>query len=267
MHSGIAKRVSSAGEYRRDRVVSRRARREVTRRRRGTRPRRRRRRSAFPPVSLGSRRCRGRSVRSRSSSASGFLMFVAFAITLPNFLSYGNLITLIRSVSVLGILAIAMAIVVIGRGIDLSLIAVMAISTAFTLRPAERRLAALVSRCSWAGLCSPGRHDHRLHDRLCRDPGALHHTCDGRLRLRLRPLRPVHQDIITLPKARRPRLLGAGQVFGVPVPVVLFALIALVVAAFLRYARLGQFVYANGRQLQRGAHHRLPSGRCSSCNM
>ena len=58
-------------------------------------------------------------------------LFATFAIALPGFLSYGNIITLIRGVAVLGILAVGMAIVVIGRGIDLSLIAVMAVSTAF----------------------------------------------------------------------------------------------------------------------------------------
>jgi len=63
------------------------------------------------------------------------VLFAAFALALPGFLTYGNIITLVRSVAVLGILAIAMAIVIIGRGIDLSLIAVMAVSTAlaFTL--------------------------------------------------------------------------------------------------------------------------------------
>ena len=58
-------------------------------------------------------------------------LFATFAITLPGFLSYGNIITLIRGVAVLGVLAVGMAIVVIGRGIDLSLIATMAVSTAF----------------------------------------------------------------------------------------------------------------------------------------
>src|SRR6185369_10386191 len=62
-------------------------------------------------------------------------LFATFALALPGFLSYGNIITLIRGVAVLGILAVGMAIVVIGRGIDLSQIAVMAVSTAlaFTL--------------------------------------------------------------------------------------------------------------------------------------
>jgi len=56
------------------------------------------------------------------------VLFVVFSLALDNFLSAGNMITLIRNVAVLGILSLGMAIVVIGRGVDLSLIAVMAVS-------------------------------------------------------------------------------------------------------------------------------------------
>ena len=44
-----------------------------------------------------------------------------------------NVLTLVRSVSVLGILGAGMAIVVIGRGIDLAIVAIMAVSVALTL--------------------------------------------------------------------------------------------------------------------------------------
>jgi len=50
-------------------------------------------------------------------------LFVVFAFMLPGFIGVDNLLPRLRNVSVLGILGIAMAIVVIGRGIDLSLVA------------------------------------------------------------------------------------------------------------------------------------------------
>ena len=56
------------------------------------------------------------------------VLFVAFSFALDNFLSAANMITLVRNVAVLGMLSVGMAIVVIGRGVDLSLIAVMAVS-------------------------------------------------------------------------------------------------------------------------------------------
>jgi ribose/xylose/arabinose/galactoside ABC-type transport system permease subunit len=44
-------------------------------------------------------------------------LFVVFSLTLHNFLTPGNLIALVRSVSILGILGLGMGLVVIGRGI------------------------------------------------------------------------------------------------------------------------------------------------------
>ena len=41
-------------------------------------------------------------------------LFVVFALTLPGFLSTANMLTLLQSVAVLGILGLAMAIVVYG---------------------------------------------------------------------------------------------------------------------------------------------------------
>jgi ribose transport system permease protein len=61
-------------------------------------------------------------------AAATVVLFIYFSLTLPNFLSSENIITLIRNVAVLGTLSLGMAIVVIGRGVDLSLIATMAVS-------------------------------------------------------------------------------------------------------------------------------------------
>lgn len=57
--------------------------------------------------------------------------FIAFSLALPAFATPGNLLTLVRSVSVLGILALGMALVVIARGIDVSMIAVMVVSVSW----------------------------------------------------------------------------------------------------------------------------------------
>lgn len=57
-------------------------------------------------------------------------MFVVFGLFLSGFLAPNNLLALLRSVSVLGILGMGMLIVVLGRRIDLSIVANMAISVA-----------------------------------------------------------------------------------------------------------------------------------------
>ncbi|MGH8129121.1 MAG: ABC transporter permease, partial [Gammaproteobacteria bacterium] len=65
------------------------------------------------------------------------LLFIAlvvlFSLFLPGFASAGNLVNLLRSISVLGILGLGMGIVVIGRGVDLSMVALMAVPTALVL--------------------------------------------------------------------------------------------------------------------------------------
>src|SRR5690606_13788038 len=62
------------------------------------------------------------------------LLFAVFTLALDNFLSSANMLTLLRSVSVLGILGLGMLIVVLGRGIDLSMVAIMAISVAWSMQ-------------------------------------------------------------------------------------------------------------------------------------
>ena len=60
-------------------------------------------------------------------------MFVLFSVTLNGFLTAGNIISLVQNVSILGVLGIGMALTIIGRGIDLSMVANMAISVAWVL--------------------------------------------------------------------------------------------------------------------------------------
>ena len=102
------------------------------------------------------------------------ILFVAAAIGLPGFFTADNLVAIVRSVSVLGILAVGMAIVIIGRGIDLSAVAIMAMSVAWYLQmlndgtPDGPGLRAM----SLAGVLAIGLHQ-RLPRRLCRRAGDL----------------------------------------------------------------------------------------------
>ena len=61
------------------------------------------------------------------------ILFVAFSILLNNFLTTDNILSLVQNVSILGILGIGMALAIIGRGIDLSIVATMAMSVAWCL--------------------------------------------------------------------------------------------------------------------------------------
>jgi ribose transport system permease protein len=65
-------------------------------------------------------------------------LFVLFAVGLHSFLTAGNLIWLIRGVAALGMLGLGMGLVVIGGGIDLAMVATMvvAVSWCFSLAQA-----------------------------------------------------------------------------------------------------------------------------------
>src|ERR1700723_3174592 len=56
------------------------------------------------------------------------VLFASFCLALDQFATAGNLISLLQSVAVLGVLGVGMALVVIGRGIDLTMANIMAIS-------------------------------------------------------------------------------------------------------------------------------------------
>ena len=55
------------------------------------------------------------------------VMAAGFALFLPGFARIDNVLTLLQNVAILGILGLGMALVVIGRGIDISMIAALAV--------------------------------------------------------------------------------------------------------------------------------------------
>jgi ribose transport system permease protein len=61
------------------------------------------------------------------------VLVLVFSVTLKGFLTVGNLFALARNISILGVLALGMAVVVIGRGLDLSQVASLAVSTAIAI--------------------------------------------------------------------------------------------------------------------------------------
>ncbi|WP_332746943.1 ABC transporter permease [Hydrogenophaga sp.] len=175
------------------------------------------------------------------------VLFVLFSVALPGFATHDNILSLVRGVSVLGILGMAMALVVIGRGIDLSLVATMAISVAWTLALAGSGVPlaqALVYGALFAVLV--GLVNGMLI--AYADIPALFSTLAmGTFIYGLGRLKLIPSDVVPAPE-NEPwfTAIGQGEVLGVPMPVLLFVAVALAGAAFLRYARAGRFVYAMG---------------------
>ena len=62
------------------------------------------------------------------------VLFALLSVFVPTFLTGANLLALLQSVAILGILALGMAVVVIGRGIDISMIASLAVPPGILLQ-------------------------------------------------------------------------------------------------------------------------------------
>jgi ribose transport system permease protein len=175
------------------------------------------------------------------------LLFVGFSLFLSGFANQENLLSLVRSVSVLGILGLAMALVVIGRGIDLSLVSTMAISVAWTLALAtpERSLAeALMLGAAFAigvGLVNG------LLIAYAEIPALFSTLAMGTFIYGLGRLKMIPLDVVYVPEgAAWFTHIGQGEFFGVPMPVIVFAGVAAAGAMFLRVTRAGRYLYAMG---------------------
>lgn len=173
-------------------------------------------------------------------------LFATSAIALPGFTDPANLISIVRSVSVLGILAVGMAIVIIGRGIDLSAVAIMAMSAAWYLQmlndgwsgPAALGLTV-------AGVLVIGLVNGFLI--AYADVPAIFATLAsgsfvfGYVRSQL-----ITQDAVAVPKGNWLETLGRVRLIDVPVEVFIFAGASFAAFLFLRYTKWGRFVYYMG---------------------
>jgi ribose transport system permease protein len=174
-------------------------------------------------------------------------LFVVFAATLNNFLTAGNLIALVRSVSILGILGLGMGLVVIGRGIDLAMVATMVVSLSWVLSMAQAGTpfdTALVYGALLAlaiGLASGILIAYA-------DIPAIFTT----LAMGLVMYGSGRAFLFQIDVQNSPAgvdwfdFLGQGAFLGLPMPIVAFAVLAALVALVLMRTRFGRFVYAAG---------------------
>ena len=178
------------------------------------------------------------------------VIFVAFALILPGFTSSGNLLALVRSVSVLGILGLGMAIVVIGRGIDLSMIATLAVPSALVMTLSAAGyptvLAIMVGILFAAavgvlnGLLVAYAEIPALFTTLAVGIGLAGIGQSGMFEYEIIAWPPALDGIAWI---------GRGTFYGLPYSILAFAFAALIVHVFLKKTRLGFFIYAIGDNL------------------
>jgi ribose transport system permease protein len=150
---------------------------------------------------------------------------------------------------VLGILALGMAVVVVGRGVDLSMIAIMAISVAWSF-------SLVSSGWSTAGALAAG-----FAFAICMSlitgflvayveiPSLFATLAMGTFIYGIGHSQLVPADAVYMPANFALAHAGNGRLAGVPAPVVLFAVACAAIALVLRYTKAGRFFYAIGDNL------------------
>lgn len=175
------------------------------------------------------------------------LVFLIFTITLPGFFSVGNLVAMLRSISVLGILGFAMAIVVIGRGIDLSMVAVMAVPTALIMTLAGSGLGlwpALVIGLLFAAVVGLLNGIFVAYAEI---PALFVTLAMGLGLAGLGQVGILKSDMVPWPDQMNPLLwLGGIDLLGIPSSIIVLVTVAVLVWLFLNFTKIGLFIYAIG---------------------
>lgn len=174
-------------------------------------------------------------------------LFATFALFLPGFIAISNLLTLMRTVSVLGILGLGMAIVVIGRGIDLSMIAALAVPTALVLSLAGKGVDMWVALAAGLALTVAIGMLNGLLIAYAEIPSLFTTLAVGIGVAGLGQSGLLDYEIVPWPKQLESiGWLGQGSMLGIPYSVLAFAVAAVCVGIFMRRTRPGLFIYATG---------------------
>jgi ribose transport system permease protein len=174
-------------------------------------------------------------------------MFVVFSITLKGFLTAGNVVSLIQSVSILGVLGIGMALTIIGRGIDLSMVSNMAISVAWVLYLANHGVALPVALLCGLALNLVIGLLNGILIAYVEIPAIFATLAMGTAVYGFGHSMLVDSDVIFMPQsAPWFKAIGSGSIAGVPSPVLWLAAFTAIAFLFLRFTRPGRFIYGMG---------------------
>jgi ribose transport system permease protein len=175
------------------------------------------------------------------------ILIVLFSVFLKGFLSLGNFFALTRNISILGILALGMAIVVIGRGLDLSQVASFAASTAIAIILMNSGYATPIALLVGFLMAIAIGIINGFLISVVEMPPLLTTLASSLAVLGLTRTIAVQHYVVYLAKGHDDFLQIGGNIWGgVPVPILIFLATAIVVHLFLSRTVLGRFVYAHG---------------------
>jgi ribose transport system permease protein len=175
------------------------------------------------------------------------LMFLGFALLLPGFAQLDNLLTLLQNVAILGILGLGMSIVVIGRGIDISMIAALAVPSGLLLQLVQNGMG-FGAACALAiGLSLLFGLVNGWLIAYAEVPSLFTTLASGLFLAGLGQAYFFQLEVVQWPSSLDSiAWVGRGSFMGLPMPVVMFGIAAAGLALFLKRLRAGAFIYAIG---------------------
>jgi inositol transport system permease protein len=173
------------------------------------------------------------------------ILMAGLSIAKPNFLTVANLVNLVRQISINGILAVGVTFVLLTGGVDLSLgslVALTGVVAACFAHPDQYSvLVAVLAGVAAGTLCGAANGWVVARGRIAPFVVTLGMMTAARgLALLISGGKPVSNLSTAFTR------IGGGDLFSVPVPIVIFAVIALLSHVFLKNTRLGRYVYAVG---------------------
>ncbi|HYM04693.1 MAG TPA: ABC transporter permease [Stellaceae bacterium] len=173
-------------------------------------------------------------------------LLLAFALALPGFADPSNLLNLVRSISILGILGLGMGLIIISRGIDLSEVAIMAGSWSIALVANQHGVPVFWSAALALGIAAGIGLVNGVMVAFVEAP-ALFVTLAAGFVIYGAAFWVAPVWVVYAPQDA-PALLfpGRGELLGVPMPIFVFAAAALVMHLFLSRTSIGRFIYAQG---------------------
>ena len=186
---------------------------------------------------------RGRIGQEQIIFAIAVVVFGVFSLLIRDFLSAGNIVSMVQSVSVLGILGLGMAITILGRGIDLSMVASMSVAIAWMLvqlnagASLAQALPMAIAFSVLVGILNG------ILVAYVEIPAIFATLAMGVTVYGFGKYFLVESDVNHLPEAWRWLAdMVAARPLGVPVPVIAFLGCAAVAHLALRYLRNGRFI-------------------------
>lgn len=173
--------------------------------------------------------------------------FIVFSVFLPGFLTVNNIGSLLQNVAILGILGLAMGFVIIGRGIDLAIVAIMAMTTGWALSLINMGYSPLIAFSAGLGAAIAIGVIQGVLIAYVEIPAIFATLAMGSVVYGFGRVALVDQDIIYLSGNEGAfQDIGGGYIADIPVPVWLMAFVALLISVLFKYTKPGVFFRSIG---------------------